>query len=166
MKLFWDCFVYLAIISIALFFVGRLLPKKWFCPEAFPYRTYRFEKDGGIYLKLNIKSWQHRLPDMSRIFTKWFLPKKIDENYRDNLPLMIRETCIAECIHTLEAFLGLYCIVLWTDWGGVILSLLYALGNIPFIMIQRYNRPRLMRLWKKQQMMIEIAAKKEACAEE
>ena len=124
MKLFWDCFVYLAIISIALFFVGRLLPKKW------------------------------------------FLPKKIDENYRDNLPLMIRETCIAECIHTLEAFLGLYCIVLWTDWGGVILSLLYALGNIPFIMIQRYNRPRLMRLWKKQQMMIEIAAKKEACTED
>lgn len=67
---FWKCFWYLIITGIVAFFVGRLLPKMWFRPDLFPYRSYKFEKDGQIYDKLKIRKWQNKVPDMSRILTK------------------------------------------------------------------------------------------------
>ena len=32
---------------------------------------------------------------------------------------------------------------------SIVATVLYGLSNIPFIMIQRYNRPRLVRLYKR-----------------
>lgn len=42
---------------------------------------------------------------------------------------------------------GIYFI--WKNSIGVILTIIFALGNLPFIMIQRYNRPNLVRLEKR-----------------
>ena len=39
---------------------------------------------------------------------------------------------------------------------------LYALGNLPFIMIQRYNRPRLVMLMERQEKLEAQAASKKA----
>ena len=37
--------------------------------------------------------------------------------------------------------------LLWPGWGGaIVLAVWVLLANLPFILIQRYNRPRLMRL--------------------
>ena len=33
---------------------------------------------------------------------------------------------------------------------GLIASILYALGNLPFVLIQRYNRPRFKLLMERQ----------------
>ena len=39
---------------------------------------------------------------------------------------------------------------LWQDkWAALFLSVYNLLGNLPFIIIQRFNRPRLVRLAKK-----------------
>ena len=41
-------------------------------------------------------------------------------------------------------------IVIWPCVWGVMLYLVYAiLGNLIFIIIQRYNRPRLVRLYER-----------------
>ena len=40
---------------------------------------------------------------------------------------------------------------IWRGPGGVILTVIYIVfGNLPFLLIQRYNRPRLQRLLEKQ----------------
>lgn len=37
---------------------------------------------------------------------------------------------------------------LWRGIGGVAFAAVYILlGNVPFVIIQRYNRPRLQRLY-------------------
>ena len=59
---------------------------------------------------------------------------------------MIRETCVAEFIHVLLCIASLGCLRIWPGFGGFCMAFLYTLGNIPFIMIQRYNRPRLVSL--------------------
>ena len=146
---FWNCFGYCAFIAIAAFFIGRILPKRWFHAEMFPYASYSFEKNGKIYDRLHIRKWMNRLPDMSRVFKKWMPAKKLDGSCREKLPLLIRETCIAEFIHTAEGIAGFYCIWIWPGIGGFVLGLLFLLGNLPFILIQRYNRPRMMKLWKR-----------------
>ena len=36
---------------------------------------------------------------------------------------------------------------LWPGWGGaIVLAVWVLLANLPFMVIQRYNRPRLVRL--------------------
>lgn len=147
---FWKCFWFLIITGVIAFFVGRLLPKKWFCADRFPYRSFRFEQDGRIYDKLRIRKWQNRVLDMSKILPFMMPAKNLTGDYKKRLPRMLQETCVAELIHALNCFVGLYCLKLYPGVGGVIISILYIiLFNLPFILIQRYNRPRLMRLAKR-----------------
>ena len=138
------------ITGVIAFFVGRLLPKKWFRADLFPYRSFRFEQDGRIYDKIHIRKWQNKLPNMSKILPFMMPAKNLSGDYKKRLPRMLQETCVAELIHTLNCFVGLYCLKLYPGVGGVIILILYiTLFNLPFIIIQRYNRPRLMRLAKR-----------------
>lgn len=142
------CLIYLTGIGILSFVAGRLLPKKWFDPQAFPYCAFSFEKDGAVYRRLRIQKWQNRIPDMSRILPG-LMPRKAiaGKPTSTQLDVMLRETCVAECIHVLLCFGGLFCIRLWRGAGGAVVAALYILGNLPFILVQRYNRPRLLRLY-------------------
>lgn len=145
---FLYCVCYYAIISAVSFFAGRLLAK---CPlryDAPPFRALPFENGGQIYKRIGVASWQSRVPDMSRIMKKLMPPKKIDSRpNRETLLLMIQETCVAELIHALLCVFGIAVLWIWPGWGGVIVWLVYcALGNLPYIIIQRYNRPRFIKL--------------------
>ncbi len=146
---FMKCIGYIALIGILSFLIGRLLPKKWFDFERFPYRCWYFEDEGRYYERFKIRVWQNKVPDMSRIFPKMMPAKKLSENYKELLLQMIRETCVAELTHLSLCFAGLYCIKLWCGAGGIVIAVINVLMNIPFIMIQRYNRPRLCKLQKK-----------------
>lgn len=145
------CFIYLAAVGIASFILGRILPKSWFNSDAFPYKSFKFENNGRIYDKLQIRKWQKKVPDMSRLFKKLMPEKKFTDREKDveKLPLMIQETCVAEFIHWLLFILGWGCVFLWSGIWGWIVAIVYNLvGNVPFIIIQRYNRPRLKQVMK------------------
>lgn len=148
---FWRCIVYLAFIGVVSFWIGRLIPKKWIKEDRFPYRSYSIENNGKLYERIKIRAWQTKVPDMSRIFRGLMPAKKLDDDYCQNLPIMIKETCVAELIHFMLCILGLNCFSLWKGVGGVVITLLYILCNVPFILIQRYNRPRLIRLQSRYQ---------------
>lgn len=145
-----QCFVYIGAIGICSFLFGRLLSnytklKDWWIFQCFP-----FEDDGKIYHKLHIRQWQNKVPDMSKIFPMFMPKKKMESIQVDRLDRMIQETCIAELVHALLCVAGLYCIKLWRGFGGVLISMLNILGNAVFIVIQRYNRPRLVALQQRQ----------------
>ncbi len=142
------CISYLSLTGLTAFILGRLLPKQWFRGDLFPYRSFAFEKRGTIYNRLHIKVWQSKVPDMSRILPDLMPGKRLSADYREQLPRMVQETCIAELTHFVLCLTGLYCMKLWRGMGGFILSILNLLGNAVFIIIQRYNRPRLMCLQK------------------
>ncbi len=140
---FFRCFVYLTSLGMLAFFAGRIIPKSWINPDIFPYKTFQFENDGRIYELFGVREWQSKVLDMSKILPKFIPQKKLDNKLQDTLPLMIKETCIAELIHWILFVPVFYCLTLWEGMGGVIIVTLYELFNIPYIMIQRYNRPRL-----------------------
>lgn len=146
---FWRCFIYLTSLGMLAFFIGRVIPKSWINPDMFPYKIQNFENNGGIYEHFGVREWQNKVLDMSKIFPKIIPPKKISDNLQDTLPLMIKETCIAELIHWILFIPVLYCLTLWEGIGGVIIVTLYELFNIPYIIIQRYNRPRLINTLKR-----------------
>lgn len=157
------CAAYLAVLGSVSFFIGRLLPKNMFKSDR-SFHIFGFEKNGKFYEKFGIKRWKDRLPDMSRIFPS-LMPSKNgigDVSY----DIMIRETRVAEFIHAFIAVLGFPCVLIAPGAAGTVIWLLWVLGNIPFIMIQRYNRPRLERLAAFDKIRREKIRRKGACGNE
>ena len=143
---FLKCLLYLAALGVLSFILGRLLPADWLHADRFPFRSWDWEENGSVYNNFNIRKWQNKVPDMSKLFPQLMQEKKISHNFREDLPLMIQETCIAEVIHAALCVASLYCLWLWPGFGGFCVAFLYSVCNLPFIMIQRYNRPRLVGL--------------------
>lgn len=145
MKLF-VCTVYLAGIGVLSHVVGEALPRGRFCADSFPFCSAVWEQQGAIYEHLKIRRWKHLVPDMSRILSD-MLPKRLPGRITlDNLCQLIQETCVAETVHWALIAAGFICLFLWRGLGGILVSVLWAIGNLPYILIQRYNRPRLKKL--------------------
>lgn len=131
-------------------FIGRLLPKSWFHGDKFPYRCASWE--AKLFRFLRVHEWQDKVPDMSKIVPKLIPAKKLGTDFRAQLPRMIEETCVAEFTHFVLILLGFYALRLWPGTGGAVVTAIYILfGNLPFLIIQRYNRPRLQKLLAAQQ---------------
>lgn len=144
------CLFYLAVTGVVLFLAGRMIPKKWILYNRFPYRTFPYEKDGRIYQIFHIQKWREKLPDMSKIFPGMMPSKKLPKRATAaQLEQMVQETCVAELVHDLLCVLGFGCVFLWKGAGGWFIALIYMAGNIPFSMIQRYNRPKLIQIMKR-----------------
>lgn len=142
---FVKCACYIIVLGVVNFLLGRFLPKGWFHYDAFPFRSFAFEREGKLYERLKIKQWQNKVPDMSRIFVKLMPAKRLKGRPDETtLTVMLQETCVAETVHWGLSVAGLLCLRLWRGlWGAVFYLAYFLLGNLPFIIIQRYNRPRL-----------------------
>lgn len=69
------------------------------------------------------------------------------------MALLVRETCVAEAVHW-ALIVCVTPILAYAVPGlpGALIALCYALGNLLFVMIQRYNRPRLATIQKRLEM--------------
>ena len=139
-----------AVVGALAFLGGELLPRKNFDYSAFPYRAHKWEKEGQIYEKLHIRKWKDHLPDMSRYIKTMFAKELVNPRDPEYTRRLILETCVAELIHKILILLSPIFAQYMTGMYADLAMLIYALGNLPFILIQRYNRPRLIRLMEKQ----------------
>ncbi len=140
--------IYIAVLGIASHFIGQALPRAHFSAGKFPYRTAEWEKNGRVYERLGIKRWKDLMPDMSRIMPD-MVKKKLTRNIvcGEGYDTLIRETCVAECVHYWLIALSAGIFLFWRGALAAAFWLVYnVLGNVPFIIIQRYNRPRLVLL--------------------
>lgn len=148
---FERCLIYTVVTGILGFVLGRLVPGPWFRWDAPPFRELPFENGGHFYRKIGIHHWHKRMPDMSRILPGLMPEKRVTAHISaKQVEIMIQETCIAESTHILLSILGLAHPFLWPGWGGILWCCAYFLvGNLPFILIQRFNRPKLCMLLEK-----------------
>lgn len=132
-------------VGISAFFLGEKLPRSIFDPEKFPYRSFKWEKEGQIYEKIGIRWWKTHTPDMSKYIRRTF--SKQGNMLRDpgHLRRMVLETCSAEFVHWMLILISPVFVVLMDEFG--ILSMVaYILGNLVSVVIQRYNRPRILKI--------------------
>ncbi len=145
MKIFWTI-LYFILIGQGCFYFGLALPREKFDEEGFPYKSFVWERNGRFYDKFHVKKWKSHVPDMS-IITKLLFPKKVPSNITSKeVDRLIKESCVAEMIHYLLCILSVGFYHIWKGKTGVIISVFYFLGNLPYIMIQRYNRPNFISL--------------------
>ena len=142
---FWRAALYAAALGILAHPVGQALPRRWFDPHRAPYRCRDWEQGGRVYNKLHIRRWKDRLPDMSRL-----MPDMVRKDLGSDPAVLVQETCVAECVHWALTLLSAGIFFLWRSGWAALLWLVYnVLGNVSFIVIQRYNRPRLQKLAEK-----------------
>lgn len=139
---------YLVLLGILSHFIGNALPRDRFDPKAFPYRECGWEK--GLYARLKISVWKDRLPDMSRYCSDMRRKTVTPAMNAEEIKALVQETCVAECVHWGLILLSPGVLLLCSGWPGQILFWAdILLLNLPFILIQRYNRPKLMVLQTK-----------------
>ncbi len=116
--------------------------QKYCKPESWWFRMKFFEKK--IYKVLKVKYW------------KLFLPTWNDNDFlinKNNIPIVLTHMCEAEVYHEICIFLSFIPILFSLIWGKFwvffITSILGAIFDLLFVLIQRYNRPRLLKLSKR-----------------
>ena len=147
--LFKPLFVFLrmasivGIIGIPSFYIGESLPRSMYDPEHFPFRCCAWEKNGLVYEKLGIRWLKTHTLDMSRMMGRVFPKQHTMSRNPAHLRRLVLEMCNAELIHWILTLLSPVFACLIEGWHGVVISCGYALGNLSYVMIQRYNRPAL-----------------------
>ena len=118
--------------------VGYLMPNRFTGRENW-FRQKQWEPK--LYEKLNVQSWKKHMPT--------FDPESFDLS-RHSLNDVIGTMCKSEVVHEviiLFSFLPLFAAILFGEFlVFLITSLLAAAFDTLFVILQRYNRPRLMEL--------------------
>jgi glycosyl-4,4'-diaponeurosporenoate acyltransferase len=107
----------------------------------------RFERDGRAYERiLRIKTWKDALPEAGSLFRGGFSKRRVTRHDRAYLERFLAETRRAERAHWAIAALGPVFFA-WNPWWLATAMVGYAVvANVPCIVVQRYNRARLLRI--------------------
>ena len=130
-------------VQLGLAWAFTCMPAGWFNPGP----AYGWEKGGWFYERiLATKRWKDWMPDAARWFSGGFAKGKLNTKNPEYLARFIRETWRGELCHWLAIGCGPI-FFLWNPWWGDLIIIAYCLtANLPCIIVQRYNRIRLVRL--------------------
>ena len=141
---FWLDFGLYWLLTLGRILIDPHLPARLFDPARPAFRTQRWEADGDFYREhLRVDRWKDYLPTFAG--PNGFSNRHLDSIDPAYLSRFIRETCRGESNHV-RAIGSVVAMKLWTPFDLWLFVLVIALvGNLPFIIVQRYNRPRLQR---------------------
>jgi glycosyl-4,4'-diaponeurosporenoate acyltransferase len=124
------------------------------------FRLKLWEDDGDFYQRiLKVKKWKNSLPELGDFCKSIFHKKRIKTFDPTYLEVYVTESCRAELAH--ESIIASSLLFpLWAAPSMFLTIFNIALFlNVPFIIIQRYNRPRILRmLARKKRLFTEIKA--------
>ena len=128
--------------------VGYLLLK---CTNYdFDYRHFWFQPrkwEPAFYKKLHIRNWKDKLPT--------YAPSQFS---LQSLYRVIQNMCGAELVHEIIMILSFLPLLTVPVFGSSFVflstSLLAALYDSIFVMAQRYNRPRVVRIYERQEAQV------------
>lgn len=133
----------------AVFLIAcQKLPDSKFSPDRERYAERPWEHGGRWYREnLKIQQWKDKVPQ--HVGKEGFSKRHLTDVSIDYLDEFILETCRGEWLHRKDCICALITLLINPFLVGVVMSFLILLGNLPFAMIQRYNRFRLQVLRKK-----------------
>lgn len=141
-------FVVIVILDFIVAGLIRLFPKKWVNPYIKLYKVHKWERK--FYEKLGIKKWKDLVPETGQMAD--FKKNEItDKNDNDYIYKFCEETIYAEVMHFLSAPIGFLILLIFPDITFSIflpIAIVNAILQLPPALIQRYNRPKLMKLYE------------------
>lgn len=136
-----------AVWHYATFFLCISISTSAFDSRRKIYQPHKWEKDGKFYNDVfKINKWKDFLPQ--HIGKDGFSKDHIDDVSIEYIDEFILETCRGEWNHSMNCLFAIPLLLMNDLLMGIILTILLWLGNVPFAVIQRYNRFRLQKLRK------------------
>ena len=108
----------------------------------------------------NVRAWKDKIPELGKTFNGFDKSQVGDMNDNQHVRRFITQTIVAEYVHISSTILGCFAIfACLPTWHIVGLPLLLAniIINIMPVMVQRYNRPKLMALYKRNERREQLA---------
>ena len=131
-------------IHIGAGFLTHHLPRRFFAADGILYRSRGWERGGRVYQRLfSIKRWKDRLPEAGALFSGGVSKRALPSRSAAGLGLLLEETRRAELTHWLPVLLSFSFFAWNPPHIAAWMPIVAVLGNAPFVMVQRYNRPRL-----------------------
>ena len=119
-----------------------------FAHHEFDARSRWFEvgkRETALYNKLGVKCWKSKLPT--------YMPESFNPKV-NSWQVILQEMCKSEVVHELNVVLSFLPIFAGRWFGAypvfIITSVLAATFDLLFVIIQRYNRPRVISLLERQ----------------
>ena len=137
-------------IGVIAGIVFAYLPASLFKGTEKLLKTLDFEENGRFYEKyFKISRWKDKLPQFSNIVKVGFHLNNLEIKSKEYFERFRIETLRAEVTHLFLIIISPV-FFFWNENKiyGVICTILYIIGNFPFLMIQRYNRPRIEKIEK------------------
>lgn len=134
------------VIHMAASIAGVRSPAQWFVPGAGWFRPARWERSGRTYERwFAVRRWKKYLPDGATLLRGAFAKKRLESSDPAYLATFAVETCRGEAVHWIT-FFAAPVFFLWNPpWAGWVMVVYAVIANIPCIVVQRYNRARLLR---------------------
>lgn len=131
----------LAVGAAVPLFTKRIhFDSRWFRPRSW---------EPALYRALGLKNWKGSLPTYD--------PSQFDLQ-KNTLEQVVRNTCGAELVHEVIMVFSFLPLLFAIPFGDLpvflITSVLAALYDSIFVMAQRFNRPRLVRILKKKEAKV------------
>ena len=135
------------------FFISYLcfkIPLSFFLKKHSFFEMKKWEQSGRIWQKLLlVRKWKSFLIDGSSIAKKSYDKSHLHGKRGDDLIVFAAETKRAELTHFL-LIVPAPLFFLWNPiWAGWIMIIYALIANLPFIIVQRYNRGRIEIILKK-----------------
>ena len=117
--------------------IARPMERRWFQPKSF---------ESGLYRMLKVKQWKDRMPTYNPASFS-LLHHSLDQ--------IVYNSCVSEAVHEVIILFSFVPLLFARIWGVfpvfLITSVLAALFDGCFVIMQRYNRPRLIRILAKKE---------------
>lgn len=134
------------------------MPMKWFDPHKKIFMNFKWERK--FFRAIKINAWKDYIPELGKL-TTGFAKSNVDNTTPEYLYKFLVEMCYAESIHIWMSLVGI--INIFANPKDLFLPIMLPLAiinwilNVPPILIQRNNRPKLLTVYeiqiKKQQKM-------------
>lgn len=138
--------LYTIVTGIGMHFVGERLPRK-FKTERGVFSCAVWEDNGNIYEKhFHVTRWKDSLIDAAKMFKGMKSKGSNGQLNYEKFSSMVQEMCVSEVCHWTLIFLGFSLLILIENQWKWVFFAIYTLYNLSDIIIQRYNRPRVVRI--------------------
>lgn len=127
----------------------RKVPDEYYEKESRWFEAFSWEDEGRIWQKLfKVKEWKDLVPEASSFVEGTYSKESLQNTEPETIKKFITETKRGEQVHWFTMLPAPLFFLFNPPWAGWIIIAYALIANLPFIIIQRYNRPRLKRLYK------------------
>lgn len=143
-------FVVILIPTGIFTFITRVIPFSFFNPNNFLFKDRKFER--GFYEKVGVKKWKSNVPEFGNLVN--FKKNKLsDPHNKEYMRKFIDESCRGELVHSFAFFWGFIALLFipspYILTAGLPLAIIHAFLHILPVFIQRYIRPRMVRIYER-----------------